>query len=91
MEMRIERWDGMRLDAGDAVLRLQRHGFMTTRTDDFTWHVEKWLRSSAEIGRARGRRMSRLDGTGLLYGGAFIHYGESVTSTKRWWNYCSGL
>jgi hypothetical protein len=45
---------------------------MTTRLDGFFWRVEKWLRSSAEIGRVGGRRMSRFNGTGLLCGGASI-------------------
>jgi hypothetical protein len=80
MGTRIERWDETRC-AGVAICRLHRHGFMTTRTDEFLWEVGKWLRSSAEIGRVEGRRMSRHDGTGLLCSGALAYYGEIARYT----------
>lgn len=89
--MRSERWDRMRCCWSRCLsVWLHRHGSMTTRTDDFFWHVGKWLRSSAEIGRVGGRRMSRLDGTSLVCGGLFTCDGETATGKGRRWKDCLG-
>ena len=82
------RWDVMCWSR--CLLVCTGHGFMTARTDEFLWNVGKWLRSSAEIGRAGGRRMSRFDDSGLECAEAFTCYGEIAMDTGRRWKDCLG-
>ena len=78
-------WDVLEL----LLLLLHKRGLRLRGLMNYCLGVEKWLRSSAEIGRVGGRRTSRPNGTGLPHGGAFSYYDGIVIRTKPRRKCCS--